>query len=112
VRPAERIAAAVTSWEGVSAGPHRFGGVEFKLGRRELGHLHGDRLADLPFPKRERDRLIAEGRAREHRWVPDSGWLSVDIRDDSDVEAVIGLFRQAYERASRARSVRPAESSE
>jgi len=106
VRASERIAAEVTSWEGVTSGPHAFGGVEFRLGRRELGHLHGDRLADLPFPKRERDRLIAEGRAREHRWVPDSGWLSVDLREDADVDAVIGLFRQAYQRATKARSAR------
>ncbi len=34
---------------------HRFGAVEFRLGRRELGHLHDDRMADLPFPRRVRD---------------------------------------------------------
>jgi hypothetical protein len=31
----------------VTVAPHRFGGVEFRVGRRELGHLHGNRLADL-----------------------------------------------------------------
>ena len=40
----------VASWPGVTAAPHRFGGVEFRVGRRELGHLHGNRLADLPLP--------------------------------------------------------------
>jgi hypothetical protein len=39
----------VASWPEVDIGPHRFGGVEFRLGRRELGHLHGNRIADLPF---------------------------------------------------------------
>jgi hypothetical protein len=38
------------SWPGVTVAPHRFGGIAFRIGRRELGHLHGDRLADLPFP--------------------------------------------------------------
>ena len=32
----------VSSWEGVSVCEHRRGGVEFRLGRRELGHLHAD----------------------------------------------------------------------
>ena len=41
----------VAGWPGVTAVPHRFGGVEFRLGRVELGHIHGDYLADLPFPK-------------------------------------------------------------
>lgn len=47
--PATRIEREVASWPGVSVEPHRFGGVEFRVGRRELGHLHGSRLADLPF---------------------------------------------------------------
>jgi hypothetical protein len=69
------------------------------MGRRELGHLHGDSLADLPFPRRVRDELIAEGRAQPHRWVPDSGWVSVPMRSDEDVEEVLRLFRLAFERA-------------
>ena len=33
---AEYIRATVSSWPNVVAEPHRFGGVEFKVGRREL----------------------------------------------------------------------------
>src|SRR5690349_6156348 len=76
---ADRIREAVSSWDGVDVAPHRFGGIEFRLGRRELGHLHGDRIADLPFPKRIRDELIAEGRARPHHVLPDTGWVTVPI---------------------------------
>ena len=72
----EQITSAVQSWPGVEAAPHRFGGIEFRLGRRELGHLHGDRIADLPFPRRVRDELIADGRARPHHVLPDSGWIT------------------------------------
>jgi len=46
----DAIISAVSAWPGVTAGPHRFGGTELRLGRRELGHVHGSRLADLPFP--------------------------------------------------------------
>jgi luciferase-like monooxygenase len=95
----QRIAAEVTSWPGVTSGPHRFGGVEFRLGRRELGHIHGDSLADLPFPKRVRDRLVETGRARPHHVMPDSGWVSVPMRSGADVENVLRLFRDAFERA-------------
>jgi hypothetical protein len=96
---AERIANEVGSWEGVTSHPHRFGGVEFRVGRRELGHLHGDRLADLPFPKRVAEELIADGRARAHHVLPDSGWVSRPIGGDEDVDAVVQLFRLSYERA-------------
>jgi luciferase-like monooxygenase len=98
VRPSERIATEVEGWPDVTSGPHRFGGVEFRLGRRELGHLHGDRIADLAFPRRVRDELIAAGRARPHHVLPESGWVTVPIEAD-DPEAVIELFRLAYDRA-------------
>jgi len=82
----------------VTIHPHRFGGVEFRVGRRELGHLHGSRLADLPFPVRVRERLVAEGKAEPHHVLPQSGWVSVRIRTDADVERVVELFRLNYNR--------------
>lgn len=63
----------VTSWEGVETHPHRFGGREFRLGTREIGHVHGDRLVDLPFPIKVRDELIVKGEAEKHHVLPDSG---------------------------------------
>ncbi len=66
----ETIHREVLSWHGVTEEPHRFGGVEFRLGKRELGHLHGDYLADLPFPVRVREELVREGRALHHHILP------------------------------------------
>jgi hypothetical protein len=105
---AGRIAAEVLSWEGVTEHAHRFGGREFRLGRRELGHLHGDRLADLPFKKAVRDMLVETGRARPHHVLPESGWVSRPIAGDEDAAEVIELFRLAYERAKVAEAVRAA----
>jgi len=103
---AEHIAVAVQSWPGVEAAPHRFGGVEFRLGRRELGHLHGDRIADLPFPRRVRDQLVADGRARPHHVLPDSGWITVSIRSPEEADRALELFEMAYDRATRAQVAR------
>jgi Family of unknown function (DUF5519) len=102
----DRIAATVLSWPGVTSAPHRFGGLELRYGRRELGHLHGDRLADLPFPRRVRDELVAAGRARPHHVLPESGWVSRPLRDGSDEAHVIALFRLGYERARLAEARR------
>ncbi len=56
----------VTSWPGVSIGDTGRGGLQFTYGRVELGHLHGSACADLPFPRKVRDELIAAGRASVH----------------------------------------------
>jgi len=96
---AERIEHEVGSWEGVTVVEHRFGGIEFRLGRRELGHLHGSRWADLRFHKGIRDMLVETGRAQPHHVLPHTGWVSKQIRNKDDVAEVIELFRLSYERA-------------
>ncbi|MPZ19395.1 MAG: hypothetical protein GEV06_15985 [Luteitalea sp.] len=93
----------IARWEGVTVHDHGMGGVEFRLERRELGHLHGI-IADLPFPRRIRDELVAAGRARPHHVLPDSGWVTVPMRTSSEVAEVIALFRQNYDRARAARA--------
>ena len=92
------IRQTLTAWEGVSAHEHRFGGTEFRVGRRQLGHLHRS-FADLPFPRRIRDELVSARRAGPHHVLPNSGWVSVPMRTVSEVANVIALFRQNYERA-------------
>jgi hypothetical protein len=96
---AERIEAEVGAWPGVEVGPHRFGGLEFRYGRRELGHLHGDRFADLPAGRRVKEKLIADGRARPHHVLPDSGWVTVPMETEEGERTVVELLRTSYERA-------------
>jgi hypothetical protein len=96
----ERISAEVESWPGVDTGPGRFGSLRFTVGRRELGHLHGDEIADLPLRPETARELIAAGQAREHRYTPEgSGWVTVELRSDDDADRVVELMRGSYERA-------------
>ena len=94
----ERIEGEVGGWPGVEARAHRFGGVEFRVNGHEIGHLHGDRLADLPFPVRMRKELVAAGKARVHHVLPQTGWVSYRIHGPEDVEGALELFRKNYER--------------
>ncbi|HNE04374.1 MAG TPA: DUF5519 family protein [Anaerolineales bacterium] len=96
-----RITQSVTSWAGVTVQPHRFGGVEYVIGRREVGHIHGDHMVDIPFPKKVRDVLVAEGRAQPHHLLPETGWISFYLQQDDDVEKAIALFRESYEIAQK-----------
>ena len=97
----ERITKAVTSWEGVTAQPHRFGGVEYAIGKREIGHIHGDHLVDIPFPKKVRDEIVAAGRAEPHHILPETGWVSFYLREEGDMKKAIELLRESFEIAIR-----------
>lgn len=95
------ITQTLASWEGVSTAPHRFGGVEYRLGTRELGHIHGDHLVDISFPKKVRDEIVNAGMAEPHHILPETGWVSFYLRQEMDVEKVIALLRRSYEIALR-----------
>jgi hypothetical protein len=95
----ERITAEVTSWPGVEAGVGSRGEYGFRVGRRELGHLHGDRVAHLGFPKGVWADLYAQGRIDYHPVFPGKpGYASRRIEDEDDVRDVIALLRLNYDR--------------
>ena len=77
---------------------HYRGIVFFHVGRREIGHLHGNRMADFPFPLRIREKLVAEGSVDLHYLHPKSGWTTFYIHGEDDIEAVVNLFRLNYSR--------------
>lgn len=92
------ITSELAGWPGVTVHPHRFGGVEFQLNGHELGHLHGGRQADLPFPVRVRQELVAAGQAEPHHILPETGWVTFYIHGTEDVPAMLALFRRNYDR--------------
>lgn len=94
----ESIEKEILSWPYVTAETHRFGGIEFRLNRTEMGHIHGERLADLPFPMEIRNELVNSGRVSPHHVLPQSGWVSYWINiGEEDVPAVVELFKMRYE---------------
>ena len=98
--PSQRITAEVTSWPGVEAGPGRRGEFAFTVGRRPLGHLHGDHAAHFSFPKAVWAELHGAGRITEHPVFPGKqGPAARRIESEADVEDVIALLRLNYERA-------------
>ena len=56
--------------------------------------------------------LVETGRAQPHHVLPETGWVSKQIRGDEDVAEVIELFRLSYERARVAANVRASRESE
>src|ERR1700754_3183864 len=95
----ERITEEVTSWPGVVAGPGERGEFSFRLGRREIGHLHGDRVLHIGFPKAVWHELHDAGRIDYHPVFPGKpGFGSRDLTTEDDVRDAIELLRLNYDR--------------
>lgn len=96
----EQITEEVTTWPGVEAGTGDRGEFGFRVGRREIGHLHGDRALHIGFPKAVWHELYGEGRIDYHPVFPGKpGYAARRIETAHDVRDVITLLRLNYDRA-------------
>jgi hypothetical protein len=97
----------VLRWPGVTSAPGRFGAVAFRYGKREIGHIHRDRIADLPVTSDVREELLSKGRARPHR-AGVKGYISYPITSPEDVSVVLEILGWNYDRAKAAAERRAA----
>lgn len=97
----ESIEREVLGWPGVEKDPDGSQVALYRFGRCQIGHVHRDGVADLPFPKAVHDELISDGLAEPHR----GGFpavVSYRVRGPEDVPGAVDLFRMSYERAKSA----------
>jgi Family of unknown function (DUF5519) len=96
---ADRIISEALSWPGVDSATGEFGSVVFRVGRRELGHLHGDAVADLPLAPELQDHLVEDSVALGQQRPHDPGWVTVPLGTEDGVQRALALLRANYERA-------------
>ena len=102
------ITAEVTSWPGVEVDDGELGELSFKVGRREIGHLHGEHVAHFSFPRTTWLALIEQHRIVPHPVFPDArGPAQRRIVTHADVADVIELLRFNYDRVTSRRDSGP-----
>jgi hypothetical protein len=67
----------------------------FFVGRTMFMHIHGHGHCDIRLPKDDQERVLAEGKARPHRWAPEAGYVTFIVYDEKDLEPAMGLIRMA-----------------
>lgn len=92
----QKLQEEVSAWPNISVHAHRFGGTEFRFGSAEVGHVHLDGTVDIPFPRSVHDALLAEALAEEHRWLPNSGWITFHVGSEDDLQHAVWLMRLSY----------------
>ena len=105
----KKLEEEVSGWPHISVHPHRFAGREFRFLSAELGHVHTGGIVDIPFPRSIHDALLAKGLAQEHRWVPNSGWITFRICSEKDLKHALWLMRLSYLRYALKRAADPRE---
>lgn len=104
LKPSQQIIAEVGSWPGVQVTPGSRGELSFRIGRKEIGHLHGDRAAHFGFPRTIWTALRQQGRITPHPVFPGKeGPAARRIDSEKDVWEVIELMRINYQRITAAK---------
>jgi hypothetical protein len=90
------IESEIMSWPGLTARPHRFGGNEFRFGKAEVCHIHPEGIIDIPFTRRVRDVLLADGKVERHHVLPHSGWIRFRVLEQQQIPYAVWLLRLSY----------------
>ncbi|HWX20526.1 MAG TPA: luciferase family protein [Candidatus Binatia bacterium] len=68
----------------------------FFVGRTMFMHIHGHGHCDIRLPKGEQERVLAEGKARPHRWAPEAGYVTSIVNNEEDLEAAMALIQMSH----------------
>jgi len=68
----------------------------FFIGRTMFMHIHGHGHCDIRLSKDDQERVLAEGKARPHRWAPEQGYVTFIARDETDFEPAMELIRMSH----------------
>ncbi len=68
----------------------------FFVGPTMFMHIHGHGHCDIRLPKSDQSRVLAEGKARPHRWAPAAGYVTLIVDDEEDLEPAMDLIRMSH----------------
>jgi hypothetical protein len=90
----QRILGLSDVTERLNAGIHE---DAFFVGGKMFTHIHGHGHCDIRLAKTDQERVLAEGKARPHRWAPEQGYVTFVARNESDLAPAMELIRMSHD---------------
>ncbi|MFD0766005.1 luciferase family protein [Mucilaginibacter lutimaris] len=92
----DEIETEVSGWQNIRVFTHKYGGLQFNCGNREMGHIHSNGLLDMLLNRNIKAQLMAEdARIKDHHSFKNSGWISVYMKEKADKDLAVRLFKIA-----------------
>jgi len=77
----------------------------FLVRRTMFMHIHGHGHCDIRLSKGDQERVLAEGKARPHRWAPEAGYVTFIVDDEEDLEPAMDPIRMSHHHFAGKQSV-------
>ena len=74
----------------------------FFVGRKMFMHIHGHGHCDIQLPMDIQKQVLAEGKARPHRWAPNQGYVTSLVNDEKDLDTTMELIRISHQSCTSA----------
>ena len=69
----------------------------FFVGRTMFMHIHSHGHCDIRLARKDQERVLAEGKARPHRWAPEKGYVTFMTRDENDLASAMELIQMSHD---------------
>ena len=69
----------------------------FFVGRTMFVHIHGHGHCDIRLAREDQERVLAEGKARSHRWAPEQGYVTFVVRNENDLAPAMELIQMSHD---------------
>ena len=66
-------------------------------GSRNFAHFHGPTHIDIRLSKADQEEALLTGKANQHHFAPQAGWVSCLLDTKQRVDGAMQLVRQAYD---------------
>jgi len=99
----DEIETEVLQWENTTVKIHKYGGLQFDCGHKEIGHIHSNGLLDMLLSRSVKQTLMEEGRIEDHHSFKNTGWTSFYMRTMEDKEYALKLLKLGHERIINAK---------
>ena len=68
----------------------------FFVAKKMFMHIHCHGHCDIRLPKGDQERVLAQGKARSHRWAPEAGYVTFIVNSDEDLDRAMDLIRISH----------------
>ena len=68
----------------------------FLVGRTMFMHIHSYGQCDIRLAKEDQQRVLAEGKARPHRWAPERGYVTFIVGNKNDLAPAMELIQTSH----------------
>ncbi len=69
----------------------------FFVGRTMFMHIHSHGHCDIRLAREDQERVLAEGKARSHRWAPEQGYVTFVVRNENDLAPAMELIQMSHD---------------